>query len=813
MRNDRDQPGDCYVRITGGQLRDWHRDRVVPASLVFVDISAENEDFQALRASMRAIPAGALVSATWVLVRMPDELRVLDDLVDVANVGSLDGAEATAEALSVLAADLEERLADQGLSPTPNVGLVRFPVGASPVVGWSKSAEATDAQTEELLHRGRRAELRALIDAEEAVSTPATYHYRLPSGHHSASFVRVGDVFRHVRAAYVLSTWLRSALDVNASNFVVIDTGTIAPIASELDVAVRNSDAGRIQVLSLDEYPESSFEFRRAFAPLSRPAGSQPPNVLCLLSVESTGGMRARARAALDETAGPDAWRLEPLISRRANEATAVPLTKSSGNHEPWLALADLEGHSVSDAQNCRLCEDPDRARLVSINPRNFSAKSLPEPELLMPVVGDGHQNRTLWNRYEDVQPDRRSSLPPSISYLGRTRDHETDKQSTAGTYFEPSVLAVDDLGAVIEARLTELRSGLRSLTSASKHARERASIAADAERLNNVDLVVVDRDDIDAYRRLLASTSTAGSESPDADMASDEAIRERLASSLAVINTNRREPNVVIVDGAGDDRAERLAEVARDERSPHDPEILLFTFGLRLGVTLQRLLVDVHNAWRVLGRNPVVNGLVVHAHPEDERAWAAVRNAFYRGNRSTLVALWLTYFPHRSPIDDERALLQSARASATGDIRTDIDKRLALLELPGPAAGTVRPFWSGDEPRLRRTSYYGDELHDRTALSAVGAAMQRARLINRPQNSPYWYRFDMPKIFRSYFDGLIHVAALRWLRPREGWWGSTVQEQQLLIAEAKHSAPTDWPLVLPELLLASAQGKVALRI
>lgn len=86
---------------------------------------------------------------------------------------------------------------------------------------------------------------------------------------------------------------------------------------------------------------------------------------------------------------------------------------------------------------------------------------------------------------------------------------------------------------------------------------------------------------------------------------------------------------------------------------------------------------------------------------------------------------------------------------------------------------------------------------------------MQRARLIHRPQGGPFWYRFDVPKIFRSYFDGLIHVSALRWMQPREAWWGPTDEDQKLLVVEAENQAPGDWPLVLPELLLAGALGKL----
>jgi len=718
--------------------------------------------------------------------------------MDISAVGSLDGANATPAHLATLAADLRQRLVDQGLAVPPTVGLVRFPFGQSLSVGWSDLP--TEADVESLLHRARRVELRTLIEVEEAVSTPTTYHYRLPSGHHSAMFVRVGDIFRHLRAGFVLSTWLRGALSPDGINIAVIDTGTISPIATELDVAARTVGAPRVQVLALDEYPESAYEFRRAFGSLRPPDGAAAPTVICILSVASTGGMRNRATHALDETAGSGSWRLEPLISRQSQEASGVPLDRSPGNHDPWLALSDLHSAPVSNASGCRLCQDPDRARIVSIDPRNFSAKSLPEPELLMPVVGDGRQNESLWNRYASIQPEGRGRVPPSISFCGRTRRNDDDRQADAGTYFEPSLLALDSLGATVAARLAELRSDdFPQLTTSTHAARERKAIVTAAHRLKAADLVVVDVEDVDAFR--VAVNGGAG--------ATDEAVCDLLSEGLAVVNPDGRRPHVVVVGGTGEERAASLVRAAEEQSWEPEPTILLFTSGLRLGVTLQRLLVDVHNAWRALGRDPVVNGLVLHAHPEDERAWAALRNAFQSRAGSTLLALWLTYVPHRSPLDEERGLLELAVGDATGAISEDINARLETLSSEGPDAGLVRPFWSAAEPRLRRTSYYGHELHDRVTLAAVGSAMQRARLINRPRNSPYWYRFDMPKIFRSYFDGLIHVAALRWLEPREGWWGASDGEQQLLVSEAKKQAPSDWPLVLAELLLASAQGKL----
>jgi hypothetical protein len=66
----------------------------------------------------------------------------------------------------------------------------------------------------------------------------------------------------------------------------------------------------------------------------------------------------------------------------------------------------------------------------------------------------------------------------------------------------------------------------------------------------------------------------------------------------------------------------------------------------------------------------------------------------------------------------------------------------------------------------------------------------------------------DLPRTFRSFFDGLIHAAVLRWSRPGECWWGDRPRDCTQLIYEMRHQMSEDWELILPELLLAGLQGK-----
>jgi len=86
---------------------------------------------------------------------------------------------------------------------------------------------------------------------------------------------------------------------------------------------------------------------------------------------------------------------------------------------------------------------------------------------------------------------------------------------------------------------------------------------------------------------------------------------------------------------------------------------------------------------------------------------------------------------------------------------------------------------------------------------------MQEALQQKTSQGSPEWVQFDLPNALRSYFDGLIHVAIIRWVTPQRAWWGHDENECVALIGELEGRFPEDWKLLLPELLLSAAQGKV----
>jgi hypothetical protein len=121
--------------------------------------------------------------------------------------------------------------------------------------------------------------------------------------------------------------------------------------------------------------------------------------------------------------------------------------------------------------------------------------------------------------------------------------------------------------------------------------------------------------------------------------------------------------------------------------------------------------------------------------------------------------------------------------------------------------------FWGGDAgSHLSPNSLFGETLAGTTVYVAVASAMERARKEQRMLATPARRVFEMPAIARSYYDPLILSAVLRWLQPHEAWWGfeprAEAQAVHELIARAQ-AASGHLRILLPELLLAAAQGKL----
>ena len=667
--------------------------------------------------------------------------------------------------------------------PIVDVGVIELPLGTDPA--------KTDNVDGEVLARCRAVELRSFLERGEAIWRPKGYHYRLPSGQHAATFVRVADAFRDPRASVALASWLYGPITENSA--VVVDSGTLMPLVLQVDAALRLATAAQLKtgsrglsaIDSSHVYPRSRFEYLKRFGAF------EGLHVVALLSVTSSGRTYRMIRDTLDETAGT-AWRAECLVTRENEAAMALPPSKERGRQLPWLALGD-EALSHAGPQQCRLCREIDSARIVEVDPRAFAAMVLPSPERIMPDIYCARRNSSLMNAYTTVSQNEKAVSQNENLQLGvqvapreiRIRRPNTGilRGDRERVYFEPLVFLVD------QDRLVKLildRIGaLRSLPDRDP-SRGRILKSLNAVGAGKPTVVVCDREEVQVLNRILKQIDgqrgtieeshlsyvidDASECAEDKMDARDQKWSEAEKRFLSVANTLCSSVRDIAVASPNHGFGNRLDS----HRS-----VLLVVAGLQRGVTLQHLVVSVQDSFKKRGISPEMRGLVVHAHPRDQLSWDSVRNSFRaEGGNSHLLALWLTYLPQISPFRQEYEVLNVApdewfAGSRNGRTSALLSSRRAWLDpnISDAIEPPNSPLLSPVRMELRRTSLYGD-LDDRHTVVAVGAAMQEELQRYVHAGTPEWVRFDLLNALRSYFDGLIHVAILRWLTPERGWWG-----------------------------------------
>jgi len=276
-------------------------------------------------------------------------------------------------------------------------------------------------------------------------------------------------------------------------------------------------------------------------------------------------------------------------------------------------------------------------------------------------------------------------------------------------------------------------------------------------------------------------------------------------------------------------DTAKAVSEVLQ-ENLKDSRKILIATVGAVTGGTLQRLLLQVHRAREGSAQDSYgVAGLAVHARPATFAEWEAARASFH----GKLMALWITYLPWRSVLEEELAMLdwlidlpddlEAFRTMRTNIIRHSIpDWKERCREFqPGQGLGNPRAaFWCAEQdgpsdelPHLLPTSRFGHNASMISALVGVGAIMQRSRLEKHQQGGPPWLQFDLTKIPISYFEAPILAAVLRWIHPHEACWSSESKDVFDIVHELRQRLQYDDSgsevLVVGEMLLAAAGGKV----
>jgi hypothetical protein len=344
---------DAYVRIDPTGVRIFG-ETIPDHSLVFVDL--HEGDLSLLR---HADPS-LIQRAKFVLVRTSDHAkRVRGELSRIV----------------------------QTLSPRAQSGTLKCDLGVGATI-VPRPADADD-----FVRRARAVEVSALLDWGRAVWQPAQYHFRLPSGEHASSFIRLSSAIRSPHDASVLATWLLEAVENGVG--VVVDTGTLTPVVTALQGMLGGgaSPARLGRIVMLQEYPHTQLAVNDAVA---RVADSGA--VLALLSVNSSGELRGRVLAALEFNQGlgrVQRWSLHVLVDRQG----ALPQPSPPTLHT-WLSLGGVvagKGDPPRRPQDCTLCKDEKRAAVVQIDPSSYEGTVAARTRLVMPSTDDSTANRPFW--------------------------------------------------------------------------------------------------------------------------------------------------------------------------------------------------------------------------------------------------------------------------------------------------------------------------------------------------------------------------------------------------------------------------------
>lgn len=732
---------DAYVRLGRQGARYWGQP-AGPENLLFVDVVAE-----APLSLMRSLPFSVLRDPSRILVRSRTGFRRSEGLFrrvpqNVRRVMLPEAGAADQESGGPSPALREVRDYVERAELDCAYGVLHQPLGKVP---WVESEVEWD---ENFIERARAIELRSMLEWGDAIWTPADYHYLLPSGEHSPGFVRLGSAIRGPRDAEVMASWLRQ--HVRPGLGIVLDNGTLTPVALALQGTMRSRgvEPGSVEVLK--GYPATSYDVFSALR-----AAQKSNAVLALLSVNSSGRVRDNLITGMQtlETAVTDQRALrvvETLISKQETSTCEETFSKVTvRTWHPMPGEPPLVSHGSDFAEACQLCRDEKRSLVVPISPDDFDGVFPASIDRLTPSISDTDRNRRLWELCDSVDAIE-LQVAPRAGVAARRPIGDMNIRI--------------DLEALIDG------ADFRSQTAL---AFERELRTLEGSPAPDVILVAEDEDGshmdelIQALRPVLGDVDPDKVVIPRANQWSDEAQRQV------------REAN----------------------------EIAILAAGAVTGATLQQLLVG---AQRHRAPGEEITGLVVHARLGDERAWQTLENSY--GNR--LLAAYHSYLPLHSPLDDEAEVLAGVRDGQLDGLSDEaqefFERRRRYCSDP-QAESTMGLFWGTDSTStLTPNSIFGEGLRGLAVYVAVASSMERRRQEAGSRATPTRQVFDMPAILRSYYDPMIISAVLRWLRPSERWWGESNEDAKGTVQGLMDRAQAgDRPILAAELLVAASQGKL----
>lgn len=599
-------------------------------------------------------------------------------------------------------------------------------------------------------------ELEALLEFGQAIWRPTTYHYRLITGEHAPAYIKLGDAIRGPRDADVLASWVREHVGDGVG--LVIDTGTLTPMAQSLSLAVARAGGELGQVSVLDQHPRTGTDIDAA---VDRAAGDLR-RVLVVVSISSSGSLFERILAALHRR-GPslDHPKVAVLVDKSGPHAATdrVEIWSPLAGQEPLVAVG------ARDDIGCLLCREPGRAPVVPINPFSFDA--LPtELHLVVPDTRDPMANRPLWE-----------AAKRSHALLVEKQAHPAVRRYRASQL--PMGIVVD-LGKLINDQpLCE------------QFVDRICALQTDEGLSKDADLVLVPAHESDS-----------------------EGFSELWNLTRPELAPAAQAPAAFAATGDFDaDLKARIREAT---------SILIFALGSVSGASLQRALVGVQDARKGMPGFELHGLVLHARPATDREWATLSNSYGRTGDLPHLHFGWKSILPDRSPLREEGALIRkldtSESSSLTPAALAFAEERLRLCHREFAQDETIEDENAGlgllwgtvaEEDRLTPNSLYGQGLDAITTYVAVGSAMAAA-LAKPGATVPELHVFEIAAMVRSYYDPIILSCFFRWMRPHETFWGWTAAQAATTAlhiidrADGKHRK-----LLVPEMLLATAQGKL----
>jgi len=612
-----------------------------------------------------------------------------------------------------------------------------------------------------VLARLRAVEIEALLEFGGGVWEPPNYHYRLPSGEHATGFVRTANAVGTPHDARVLASWLHQHARDGLG--IVLDTGTTSAVALALQLAMTGAgmEAGAVRILA--GYPTTE----RDVAVAMDEAGALN-FVLVLLSVSSSGRLlHWLAHAASDK--GVESA-IEVLVNKKEGEnelvveGMPVSVWHPMRTRPPLIAPGNL-------ADACDACRVGPKF-LVPIRPDSFQGIFESSVTLMTPDLSDAGRNKIFW---EDC--DRLSAI--SLQAEGAEATKEQRAAGPMEVKINMAALVADETccehaASALQRQLVNREDKKRA------HRGQREPIKPQDVALK-ADLVLVreeEADDLDDVARLLnGMTCITG------------------AKELAPFPKSRT--------AAWEKELEEKVRTAET--------VLILSLGAVTGLGMQRALVKAQHLRHGRGGDPVA-GLVLHSRLVDEAAWKTLRNSFNRH----LHAVYASYLPLRSPLEEEKDVLERIENSVRGSLSKEaiafMETRQLFCDKPERAPNTGLFWGSRATDQLTPLSVLGENLRPIATYVAVASFLEGERQQEPGPKTPEMRVFDLASIARSYYDPMILSAILRWIDPREAWWGRQLRDAVPIMFQilARGAEQDDLRILVPELLFAGAQGKLS---